>query len=130
MLKGKLLREATQLQRKIKDRIDLTLDVEDINCLCRNATKLHTFFVSLCNDVEIDPLTDKAYKIGSNHSILVANPESDCYKRIQEVCNKYKLHYFIQRDPRGGTLYIWDDIISEGGSNEKGRFYSHCIFIT
>ena len=128
-LKGKPLKECIRIQTLIKNSIDIVMYLEDINRLRKDAMSLHSFFTRLCNDVEIDPTTNKAFAIGSNYSIRVPNPEPNCIKRIKDICNKYKLHYFIQRDPRGGTLYLWDGIISDGGPKEKGRFYSYCIFI-
>ena len=93
-------------------RLDrLGVDGQDAATLLRASALLHTWYEHSCNGViQRDESSGKTYW----HSALTgkrlyATPdrETGTIKRVQRIAAKYGLMVYVQSDPRGCSLYLY-----------------------
>ena len=113
----------TALQRKIYDSYLGTLNRlpqmtnEDFRALRKAAMTLHTWYEHECNGAiqrDGDDCEGAPYWYNTNTGkrlYKAPDREKGAIKRIEEICTRLNLHYYLQTDPRGGTLYVSNDPI-------------------
>ena len=52
---------------------------------------------------------------GRNVLTPIRDMEAGATRRIASICKRNDLHFYIQTDPRGGTLYLSREPIAENG---------------
>ncbi len=117
----------SKLQRKIYDNYSRTLNIlpqmanEDYRALRRAAMTLHRWYEHECNGViQRDEETNKPYWYNANTGKRIssaADREKGAEKTIMKICTRLGLHYYLQTDPRGGTLYVSKDFIDQADYN-------------
>lgn len=82
----------------------------DVEVLRRASMTLRRWFEAECNgEIQRDEETGKPFRyygIYMQHKSPTADREKGAMARIQEVCERNGLYYFIQGDPRGCALYV------------------------
>lgn len=105
----------------------LKIDLFDVLLFRRDSMRLHRWFELECGDsnqygdwvIERDPETDKPFRIshnyrtGKTYRTAVPDMEKGARKRISERCKRLDLHFHIQTDPRGWSLYLCRTPISD-----------------
>ena len=92
----------------------------------RDSMTLHRWFERECGDsndycswsIERDPETDIPYLVtyphnGKERRRRIPDREKGARKRIEERCKRSNLHYYIQTDPRGWSLYLSREPLTE-----------------
>lgn len=106
------IKENRRIQETMARRLDMWPMLDDVNTLRRAAITLHGWYEHECNGyIERNEETGKPYRVWTDsnwkrHHIPTPDREKGAIKRIKEVCERLGLHYYLQTDPRGGTLYI------------------------
>lgn len=113
----------TKLQREIGknwlntiDRLPV-LDWDSYVALRRAAIALHTWYEHECNGAiqrDGDACEGAPYWYNTNTGkrlYKARDMERGATKRIASICQRLGLHYYLQTDPRGGTLYVSDSPI-------------------
>lgn len=101
-----------KLQERLSNRLGVWLDLDDVRSLRRQAMRLHRWYEAECNgEIERFEDTDKPFRVirrynGHNLSYPTPDHEKAAEKKIKAICERLSLHYYLQTDPRGGTLYI------------------------
>lgn len=101
-----------QTAARISDRTNLNrFDiVGDIKSLHRAAKRLHRWYEHECNGViQRDDDTGKPYwysSVTGKRLGVAYDVERAAHTTIARVCSELGLYYYLQTDPRGGTLYI------------------------
>ena len=100
---------------------------EDAKTLRRAAIAIHTWSEHECNGlIQRDEKTGKPFYYRESRYVSANDPrcfspapdrEAGAIKRIAEVCKRLGLHYYIQGDPRGGTLYVDNKPIPDNNYN-------------
>lgn len=54
---------------------------------------------------------------GRNVMTPIRDMEAGALRRIESICKRNSLHYYVQTDPRGGTLYLSREPITESDYN-------------
>ena len=71
------------------------------------AARLASWHTSLCNDTWIDDDTGIAYRqTHYGETYRVPNPGPGLESRLAALCKELDCYYYIQGDPRGGSLYV------------------------
>lgn len=103
------------LQRTITTRLDVTLDLDDVDTLRRAQLTLHRWAEGECGDdnscITRDETTGKPYReyagvSGRNRMVPIPDRETGALRRVRDVCARYGLMYYHQTDPRGCALYV------------------------
>lgn len=98
----------------------LDLDYNDVETLRRCSMTLDKWAERECGDsndyaswcIERDEATDKPYLVTYPHTSnkprrhLIPDREKGALKRVGAICKKYNLFFYHQTDPRGCSLYI------------------------
>ena len=96
---------------------DINLDFEDYNTLRRAAVTLHSWYESECNGARQQDEETGLWYWHSTHTGNRLHPcknlEKGAMQRIADTCVAAGLHFYLQTDPRGGTLYISDTPLNE-----------------
>jgi hypothetical protein len=50
---------------------------------------------------------------GKNRMEPIRDMEAGALRRISTICQRNGLHFYVQTDPRGGTLYLSREPIAE-----------------
>jgi len=105
-------------------RRGVNMDYTDANTIRRAALTLHRWNELECGDsdqwkawsIERDETDGRAYMAmhfyGSRSNgatstrYRIADREAGALRRVAAICAKYGAHYFHQTDPRGASLYI------------------------
>ncbi len=89
--------------------------------LRRAAMTLHAWYEHECNGaIQRDEKTDVPYWWNTNTCKRIyrsPDREKGAIKRIEHVCADLGLKYYLQGDPRGGTLYVDNKPIPENNYN-------------
>ncbi len=108
-MESKAWKETMQVHDKLK-RICEAATLSDARALRRAALTLHRWYEHECNGaIQRDEETNKPYwyNVNSGGRIsLVPDREKGAEKSIMKICTRLGLHYYLQTDPRGGTLYM------------------------
>ncbi len=119
----------SKLQRKIYQSYLNTLNRlpmmtnEDFRALRKAALTLHGWYEHECNGAiqrDGDDCEGAPYWHNTNTDKRIckaADRERGAIKRIKAVCQRLGLHYYLQTDPRGGTLYVDSQPIPENNYN-------------
>lgn len=104
----------------------LNLPSDDAWALRRCALTLHRWHEEECGDsndhcswcITRDdsgkPFREVSSHMGGKHRMhSIRDMESGAIRRIDAICKRNGLHYHIQTDPRGGTLYLSRELIPE-----------------
>lgn len=59
---------------------------------------------------------------GKNRMVPIRDMEAGSLRRIKAICDRNKLHHYIQTDPRGGTLYISREPLTDSNYSSQGTF--------
>lgn len=97
------------IQERMSRILNLWPSLDDVNTLRRAAKTLHSWYEAECNgDIQRDEETGKPYRCSGMSERRYPTPdrEAGAIRRIEEVCARLGLHYYLQTDPRGGTLYL------------------------
>lgn len=84
---------------------------------------------SVC--IERDEDTGRPYRIVLPHDsntrqrYLVRDLEAGAIRRVEQVCRANGLHYYVQGDPRGCSLYVSDEPLDDQNYSSVG--VSCCI---
>lgn len=82
----------------------LGIEFDDILAFRRDSMTLRSWFERECNGyIERNETTGKWFYRGTTP---IPDREKGARKRIAERCNRLNLHYYIQTDPRGWSLYL------------------------
>jgi uncharacterized protein RhaS with RHS repeats len=101
-------------------RRGVSLSFEDANTLRRAQITLHGWNEAECGDsndyaswsIERDEATGKPYRVTYAHSenkarrYAVPDRETGALRRVRDICQRNGLHYWHQTDPRGCSLYV------------------------
>ena len=104
----------------------ISISQDDVNTLRRAAMTLHRWSELECGNgdnykswsIERDEQTNLPYMCIYPHqdSMLryrVPDREQGALKRIQKLCKRLSLHYYHQTDPRGCSLYVSNQPITD-----------------
>ena len=107
------------IAERIARRLGIALDFDDAWTLRRAERTLHRWHEGECGDsngyaswcIERDETTGAPYRVtyphvGTMRRHSIPDREKDALKRVAAVCARYGLTYYVQTDPRGGSLYI------------------------
>ncbi len=123
---SKLTRIINQNYLNTLARLDGHMTHEDFASLRKAAITLHTWYEHECNGaIQRDENDGLAYVYNTNtgkRSYKTADREKGAIKRIDAICKRLGLHYYLQTDPRGGTLYVDVNAIPENN-------YTRAVFI-
>jgi hypothetical protein len=114
---------AAETNQKLADLINkkfsVSITTADAKILRRAQLVLRRWHEGECGNsnnyaswaIERDPITQKPYKnyypnAGENYRVPIKDFERGALKRIEQVCKKNGLNYFVQADPRGCALYV------------------------
>ncbi len=120
----------------------MSLDVQSIvtptewRSLRRAALALHRWYELECGIgdknrtflIERDEETNIPYRVTHlagqypPSRIKIQDKEKTATERIDKICKKYNLHFYLQTDPRGGTLYISNEPLNCQNYNMVGTF--------
>lgn len=99
----------------LKSMIRLGIGEDDIEALRRIEMTLHRWHEMECGvsngHIERDETTGKVYWINADNDqpYLFRDRESGALKRLAAILSRYPhLGYYVQHDPRGGALYLYD----------------------
>lgn len=105
----------------------------DINILRLAEKTLRAWFTALCgnsNDwqswaIERDETTDIPYRCvyphqGKAYRVRVRDRETGARKRVEDVCARNGLHFFVQTDPRGAALYVSREPLDDQNYSSAG----------
>lgn len=111
--------QTADLAGRLERRFGLLIATEDVNTLRRAQLTLRRWHELECGDgddykswaIERDEDTDVPYMTiyphnGPARRTKIADREKGAIKRIAAVCEKYRLHFYVQTDPRGCALYV------------------------
>ena len=109
--------DTNELMYKIQRRIGISLNFDDANTLRRAEIALGRWGEQECGDgsnwyIQRDETTGIPYRHYCGDSpreprpYRIADREAGALRRIAEVCKRNGLHYFHQTDPRGCSLYV------------------------
>ena len=114
-------------------RRGVEMDYTDANTIRRAALTLHRWNELECGDsdqwkswgIERDETDGRAYMATYPHSgesrrTLIADREAGALRRVAAICAKYGAHYFHQTDPRGASLYISAEPMSDQTYSGQG----------
>ena len=105
------------------------LSLDDALALRRIAMTLHRWYELECGDgndyqswgIERDETTGKPYMVhyphsGKSYRVRVADRERGAIRRLDKIMARYPgLRYYIQTDPRGASVYLYDPAQLNGG---------------
>ena len=116
------------IARYYKLDLERLINIDDYARLYRLAKKLHRCFEIDCNGTDRDKSkyeTWEEYDIYRDN-ILSSNEllQGRIYSKIDKICKANNLNYYIQSDPRGGTLFVCDSNteINQGNYNAVGIY--------
>lgn len=93
--------------------------------LVRAAKALHSWYESECNGTrQQDEVTGQWYWHNpntGNRQGKAIDLEKGAQKSIKQICNNAGLSYYLQTDPRGGTLYVSTTPLTDSDYN-RGFF--------
>ena len=102
--------QETQTAWENLKRVALLSTWDDAKALRRAALTLHRWYEHECNGtIQRDEEDGLPYQYsGVTHKRLgkCADREKGAIKAIALICKRLGLHYYLQTDPRGGTLYV------------------------
>lgn len=105
-----------KLLRVIPEEREVTFS--DAKSLRRAALILHRWYEHECNGtIQRDEKTGLPYWYNSITGCLwrrAPDREKGAMKTIDTICKRLGLHYYLQTDPRGGTLYVSKEPIDQG----------------
>lgn len=109
---------------KVANRLNITS--EDAWALRKAALTLHRWHEQECGDsndhaswcITRDekgkPFREYCSHAGGRNVLTpIRDMEAGALKRIESICKRNGMHYYVQTDPRGGTLYLSREPISE-----------------
>lgn len=118
------------LAAQIARRLGKQLDMDVVNTLRRASLTLHRWAELECGDgnnyaswaIERDETTGKPYMCrypydGKMSRYVVADRERGALKRVEKLCAAHGLHYFHQTDPRGCSLYVAAEALTDSNYN-------------
>jgi hypothetical protein len=121
---------ATQKTYELMERLSkrgINLSFWDANVLRRAQMTLHRWNELECGDgndyaswsIERDEETNVPYRCVYPHNdtkarkYKIADREKGALKRISEICKESNLHFYYQSDPRGCSLYVSNEKITD-----------------
>jgi len=106
---SKLQRDIYQNYLNTLNRLP-TMTYEDFKDLRKAAITLRGWYEHECNGaIQRDEETGGAYWYNTNtgkRAYKAPDRERGAVKRIDAICKRLGLNYYLQTDPRGGTLYV------------------------
>lgn len=94
---------------------------EDFRALRKAAITLHGWYEHECNGaIQRCEDTGLAYWHNTNTGKRICRApdrEKGAIKRIEAICARLGLYYYLQTDPRGGTLYVDNQPIPDNNYN-------------
>ena len=114
----------------------LGIPSDDAWALRRAAITLHRWYEQECGDsndycswcITRDesgrPFREVCYHSGGpNRMSPINDMERGAIRRVASICKRNGLHYYIQTDPRGGTLYLSNsDDLTDSNYSSRGTF--------
>lgn len=97
--------------------------VADFDALRRDSLRLHRWYELECGDgrgcIERDDTTGRCYwQSALNRArYRVPDRETGAKQRIAARCASLGLHHYIQTDPRGWSLYVSDEPLTDSNYN-------------
>lgn len=104
-------------QQRTNDYRNLSPD--DFETLRKASRRLRGWFERECGTdggcIERDEDTGRCYWLNAMTSrrFPIRDLETGARKRIQTICQRLDLHFYIQSDPRGAALYVSDQPIPD-----------------
>lgn len=108
----------------------IELSFHDANILRRAQLTLHRWSELECGDgddykswsIERDETSGVPYMViyphdGKSRRSRVPDRETGALRRVAEVCKRNGLHYFHQTDPRGCSLYVSNEPLTDSAYN-------------
>lgn len=124
---------AYKRNRELQDRLvnlGIAATLQDAATLCRAQMTLHRWAELECGDgnqwaswaIERDEVTDKPYMVryphdGKSTRTPIADRERGALARVAKLCERLGLHYYHQTDPRGCTLYVSREPLTDSDYN-------------
>ena len=122
-----------EVLNRVYCRFGIEMDVNDAETLRLADLTLHRWYELECGDgnnygswaIERDETTGLPYMANYRNDGItdrrrIADREAGAVKRIAKVCAKYGLSYFLQTDPRGASLYISNEPMTDSGYSSQG----------
>lgn len=116
---------------RVADTFNLTS--EDAWALRRAALTLHRWHEQECGDSNAHcswciTRDDKgkpfreicSHTGGKNRLMPIRDMEKGALRRIREICHWNNLHFYVQTDPRGGTLYLSREEMTDSNYSSRG----------
>lgn len=101
-----------QILERLGDLVEVQTGLTDkIDTIRRAAITLRTWYEHECNGViqrDENNIPYRHYGKYMENKYRTPDREKGAIKRISEICSELNLHYYLQTDPRGGTLYVSD----------------------
>lgn len=114
------------LRDKIERRTGVHLTQKQANILRRAEKTLGRWYEQECGDgndyaswaIERDEASGIPYRVtyphnGETHRARIADMERGAIRRAAILCDTMRLHYFVQTDPRGCSLYVSNEHLTD-----------------
>ena len=122
-----------EVLNRVYYRFGIEMDVNDAETLRLADLTLHRWYELECGDgnsygswaIERDDTTGLPYMANYRNDGIttrhrIADREAGAIKRVARVCTKYGLSYYLQTDPRGASLYISTEPMTDSGYSSQG----------
>lgn len=136
-------KQSTQaLSRAIFRRTGLELSFDDANTLRRAQLALHRWHERECGDgnahgswmIQRDDFGEGTPYLVHHHyangrgrmndawatRTRIPDREASAIRRVADVCARNGLHYFVQTDPRGCSLYVAGEVLTDVNYSSAG----------
>ena len=127
---------AYQMNQEVRERFarrGIVVTLENANMLRRACMTLSRWAEQECGDsdnykswaIERDEETGKAYMAvyphdGKSRRYAIPDRETGALKRVAKYCAEHGLFYYHQTDPRGSSLYIGTEPLTDGNYSTEG----------
>lgn len=114
------------IMRLKRHGIELTSDTPALRTLYRNAKTYHHLIECDCNGCTREKYPHESYdqydKARVKQMEWVEQRKDKVYATIEKAACELNLNFYIQGDPRGGTLYLSKEKLNSQNYHEKGVF--------